>query len=176
MAAIVEIIRAVESLEAGIGEVLLIGLPRVIFLQDRADDIVLGVLAGDGIIVRFDSRTCDLPHQCGKGTMLIGVELSGQSVLGNELVVVRHLRVTDHVFNTVVLFVDHPHVRRFGDCLSGGGCGEQKTRDQAQRLRRHRDVHPGRGEFGDRLHKAVARAGESLMGKAPLLAKPIKRA
>jgi hypothetical protein len=59
--------------------------------------------------------------------MLIGIELRGQSISVNELIVVGHLRTFDDVFIAVILFGDHPHVRRSGNILRAGDAGEQHT-------------------------------------------------
>ena len=68
--------------------------------------------------------------------MLIGIELRGDSILIQQLVVVRHLRIADHIFIAVIFFGDYPHVGGSGNILRDGELGEKKTRKYAQ-FRKH---------------------------------------
>ena len=61
--------------------------------------------------------------------MLIGIELRGQSVLMDQVIVIGHLRVADYRFVTMILFGDDPNVGRTGHVLRVDEAGEDEERE-----------------------------------------------
>ncbi len=114
----------IKPLKACERQVGLVCPPGISLLQKFTNDIVRSMAARNRVVVWLNHGSSDKPHQCGKRTMLIGIELGGESILMDKLIVVRHLRVANDFLVTVILFGDHPDVRGSGNVLCAAYTGK----------------------------------------------------